>query len=68
MRLACASTSAGCSESHARASTKKRTIALAAATSIPLPLTSPISSATAPLGWVQTPKTSPPPTWCATGS
>ena len=68
MRLAWASTAAGCSESQARASTKKRTIALAAATSRPLPLTSPSSTATAPLGCVQTPKTSPPPTWCATGS
>ena len=54
--------------SHARASTKKRTIELAAATSRPLPLTSPTSTATAPLGCVQTPKTSPPLTSCATGS
>ena len=68
IRFAWTSTSAGDSVSHARASTKKRTIALAAATSSPLPLTSPISTATAPLGSVHTPKTSPPPTSCATGS
>ena len=39
----CASTSAGRSESHVRASTKKRTIDDSAATSRPLPLTSPTS-------------------------
>ena len=68
IRLAWASTSAGDSVSQARASTKKRTIALVAATSRPLPLTSPTSTATAPLGSVQTPNTSPPPTSWATGS
>jgi hypothetical protein len=47
---------------------KKRTIALTAATSTPLPLTSPTSTASAPSGWRQTPKTSPPDTSWPTGS
>ena len=51
-----------------RASTKKRTIALIAATSSPLPLTSPISTAAAPLGSVHAPNTSPPPTSWPAGS
>src|SRR3954464_13716578 len=58
----CASTSAGRSESHVRASTKKRTIELSAATSSPLPATSPMRTAAAPLGRVHAPNTSPPPT------
>ena len=63
-----ASTSAGLSESHVRASTKKRTIELSAATSRPLPLTSPTRTANAPLGIVHTPKMSPPPTSWPAGS
>jgi len=47
---------------------KKRTIALTAATSRPLPLTSPTSTASAPLGSRQTPNTSPPDTSWPTGS
>ena len=66
--LAWASTCAGQSASQVPASMKNRTIALTAATSIPLPLTSPTSTASAPSGWRQTPKTSPPETSWPTGS
>ena len=61
-------TSPGRSESQVRASTKKRTIALSAATSRPLPVTSPTSTASAPLGSVHTPKMSPPLTSWPAGS
>ena len=47
---------------------KKRTIALTAATSRPLPLTSPTSTASAPPGSRQTPKMSPPETSWPAGS
>ncbi len=63
-----ASTAAGSCESHVRASTKKRTIALTAATSMPLPLTSPTRTASAPPGSRHTPKMSPPETSWPTGS
>ena len=66
--MVCASTSAGQSESHVRASMKKRTIALTAATSRPLPLTSPTSTASAPAGSRHAPNTSPPETSWPTGS
>ena len=51
-----------------RASTKKRTIELIAATSMPLPLTSPTSSAIEPFGSRQMPKKSPPPAAWPDGS
>ena len=60
--------SPGRSESQLRASTKKRTMALSAATSRPFPVTSPTSTASAPLGIVQTPKMSPPPASWPAGS
>ena len=63
-----ASTSAGRSQSNVRASTKKRTIAAVAATSRPLPLTSPTSRPSPPPGSVQIPNTSPPPAWRPAGS
>ena len=62
------STFAGAAQPHVRASTKNRTIALSAATSRPLPLTSPTSTATAPPGSVHAPNTSPPPTSRPAGS
>ena len=65
--LVCWITSAGSVASHVRASMKKRTIALIAATSIPLPLTSPTSSATEPLGIRHSPNRSPPPAACPDG-
>ena len=58
--LACSSTFAGESVSQLRASTKKRTIALRAAVSTPLPATSPTSTATASPFTGQAPYTSPP--------
>ena len=58
--LVCASTSAGRGQSNVRASTKKRTIEAVAATSSPLPLTSPTTSPSPPPGSVQMPKMSPP--------
>ena len=64
----CASTSAGRSQSNVRASTKKRTIAAVAATSSPLPLTSPTSRPRPPPGSVQMPNTSPPLAWRPAGS
>ena len=66
--LVCWSTSAGRSQSNVRASTKKRTIAAVAATSSPLPLTSPTSSPRPPPGSVQIPNTSPPEAWRPAGS
>ena len=66
--LVCASTAAGSAASHVRASTKKRTIALIAATSMPLPLTSPTSNAISPLGRRHRPKKSPPPATPPAGS
>ncbi len=53
--LAWASTAAGEVSSQLRASTKKRTIALSAAVSTPLPATSPTSRATSPSGSRQIP-------------
>ena len=61
-------TSAGSAASYVRASTKNRTIELMAATSIPLPLTSPTSSATERFGSRQMPKKSPPPAAWPEGS
>ena len=67
-RLVCSSTAAGESQSHVRASTKKRTIALRPAVSRPLPLTSPIRIARPPEASRQRPKKSPPPASCPAGS
>ena len=59
--FACSSTCAGQSVSQLRASMKKRTIALSAAVSTPLPATSPTSTATlSPPPTGQAPYTSPP--------
>ena len=56
----CASTSAGLEQSKVRASTKKRTIEAVAATSSPLPDTSPTIMPSRPPGSGQIPKMSPP--------
>ena len=55
IEFVCSSTRAGELSSQLRASTKKRTIALSAAVSTPLPATSPTSTATSPPGSRQTP-------------